>query len=238
MAPQPWVQDVIKRYLGTEENKHVQREPLNFQFDRAPFDPSAYYGSLGTLRNISQAGSRVTQQRVANQREIDRQKEIEALRQQAIDLSNIQPKFTGGRGASSPAGLGTKKGKYGAPLSGYRQTSGYGPRRSPTAGASSNHRGVDLAAASGTPIYATHNGTVSSAGWNVRSGYGYSVTINAGNGVQTFYGHNSRNTVKPGQQVRKGQVIGYVGSTGVSTGPHLHYGVMINGNWVNPSGYY
>ncbi|SHF96693.1 M23 family metallopeptidase [Devosia limi] len=96
------------------------------------------------------------------------------------------------------------------------------------------HTGVDLAARSGTPIYASGDGVVELAGW--QSGYGNKVELQHVNGYQTAYGHMSRiaDGMKPGVRVRQGQVIGYVGSTGYSTGPHLHFEILINGNLVDP----
>ncbi|KKC36540.1 hypothetical protein WH87_14240 [Devosia epidermidihirudinis] len=96
------------------------------------------------------------------------------------------------------------------------------------------HTGVDLAARSGTPIYASGDGVIELAGW--QSGYGNKVEIKHVNGYETAYGHMSRfaDGMKPGVRVRQGQVIGYVGSTGQSTGPHLHFEILINGNLVDP----
>ncbi len=96
------------------------------------------------------------------------------------------------------------------------------------------HTGVDLAAKSGTPIYAAGDGVVELAGW--QSGYGRKVELKHVNGYETAYGHMSRiaDGIKPGVRVRQGQLIGYVGSTGNSTGPHLHFEILINGNFVDP----
>ena len=96
------------------------------------------------------------------------------------------------------------------------------------------HTGVDLASKSGTPIYAAGDGVVEKAGWT--NGYGKYVMIKHVNGFETGYGHMSRiaDTTQPGTYVRQGQIIGYVGSTGNSTGPHLHFEILINGNFVDP----
>ncbi len=111
-------------------------------------------------------------------------------------------------------------------------TSGFGPRSSPTAGASSNHPGIDIGLPEGTPIVAAHSGVVSFAGY--AGGYGNYTVIDNGDGVSTCYGHQSQIIVSVGQQVQAGQVIGYVGSTGVSTGPHLHFEVRVDGEPQNP----
>jgi murein DD-endopeptidase MepM/ murein hydrolase activator NlpD len=97
------------------------------------------------------------------------------------------------------------------------------------------HPGIDLHASYGDPIHACRAGTVVSAGW--LGGYGNAVIIDHGGGMATLYGHQSRMAVTAGQQVTAGQVIGYIGSTGYSTGPHLHFEVRINGNVVDPAPY-
>ncbi|GAB5374234.1 MAG: M23 family metallopeptidase [Acuticoccus sp.] len=112
--------------------------------------------------------------------------------------------------------------------------SGFGMRRHPILRRRRMHTGVDWAAPRGTPIYAAGEGVVKQAGW--KAGYGRWVMIRHNNGYATGYAHQSRiaKGIKPGVRVKQGQVIGYVGSTGFSTGPHLHYEVMVNGRHVNP----
>ena len=112
-------------------------------------------------------------------------------------------------------------------------TSGYGVRSDPFRGAAAMHAGIDLAGPMGTPIYATADGVVSTAEYN-SGGYGKLVKINHGRGIETRYGHLSSMAVAPGQRVTRGQVIGRMGSTGRSTGSHLHYEVRIDGRAVNP----
>jgi murein DD-endopeptidase MepM/ murein hydrolase activator NlpD len=113
-----------------------------------------------------------------------------------------------------------------------RVSSGFGRRFHPILGYARMHDGIDLAAAAGTPIVAAADGRIVSAGWH--GGYGRAVSIAHANGVQTTYGHMSRIAANPGEQVHRGQVIGYVGSSGLSTGPHLHFEVTRNGRPVNP----
>lgn len=121
------------------------------------------------------------------------------------------------------------------PLDDARLTSDYGMRTHPVLGGRRSHNGVDLAATTGTPIYATADGLVSKAG---RFGsYGNYVSIEHGADLQTRFAHMSRVEVAAGSRVTKGQLIGYVGSTGRSTGPHLHYEVRIAGKAVNPVPY-
>ena len=118
-----------------------------------------------------------------------------------------------------------------APVFG-RITSGFGLRRHPILGYTRMHAGIDFAAAYGSPIYATSDGLVTYAGWH--GGHGNFVRLDAGGGLGTGYGHMSRIAVSPGMRVRRGQVIGYVGSTGLSTGAHLHYEMYRNGVPINP----
>lgn len=112
-------------------------------------------------------------------------------------------------------------------------TSGFGWRQHPVLGTLRVHSGIDLAASFGSPIVATSDGVVNTSGWS--GGYGLLVALDHGAGLQTRYGHMSRLNVVSGQAVRKGDVIGYVGSTGMSTGPHLHYETRVNGQAVNPA---
>ena len=116
-----------------------------------------------------------------------------------------------------------------------RITSRFGSRSSPGGIGSTNHKGIDIAAPRGTPVYAADGGTVTYAGW--MSGYGYLVRINHGNGYETYYGHNSSLTASVGQHVYKGQQIARVGSTGNSTGNHCHFEVRYNGVAKSPLNY-
>ena len=117
---------------------------------------------------------------------------------------------------------------------GGRLASRFGNRVHPIFKSRRMHTGVDLASKSGTPIYASGDGVVEKAGW--ASGYGKKVEIRHVNGFETGYGHMSRiaDGMKPGTKVRQGQIIGYVGSTGNSTGPHLHFEIKVNGRFVDP----
>ena len=114
-----------------------------------------------------------------------------------------------------------------------RIASGFGYRIDPVYKTTKFHAGLDFSAPQGTPIYATADGTISTAG-NSGNGYGNHVIINHGYGYETLYGHMVRVKVKNGQTVKRGEVIGWVGSTGKSTGPHCHYEVHKNGEKINP----
>lgn len=120
------------------------------------------------------------------------------------------------------------------PINGARISSNFGNRRHPISGYTRLHRGTDFAAPTGTPIYAAGSGTVLRASWN--GGYGNYIRLRHPRGYETAYAHLSRyaSGLRAGQRVSQGQVIGYVGTTGASTGPHLHYEVWVNGQAVNP----
>lgn len=121
------------------------------------------------------------------------------------------------------------------PLEGAALTSGFGMRTHPVLGGRRKHHGIDLAAPTGTPVYATADGIVGRADWY--SSYGLYISINHGASMETRYAHLSRLAVAAGDNVKKGDLIGYVGSTGRSTGPHLHYEVRVEGLAVNPIPY-
>lgn len=135
--------------------------------------------------------------------------------------------------ASAPAGQVSIPSRM--PVEKMTLTSGFGMRDHPVIGGRRAHKGIDLAAPTGTPVYATADGTVEMAQWF--SSYGKFVKIEHGADLETRYAHLSGYTVSAGQSVRKGDLIGYVGSTGRSTGPHLHYEVRVSGQAVNPMPY-
>lgn len=131
------------------------------------------------------------------------------------------------------SGVGEKRGGMTRPVPGARLTSGFGMRFHPLLGYTRLHRGVDYGAVYGTPIYSVTDGLVTFAG--SAGGYGRQVRINHAGRLSTSYSHMSRYIVSPGARVRQGQVIGYVGSSGLSTGPHLHFEVYRNGQVINPA---
>jgi murein DD-endopeptidase MepM/ murein hydrolase activator NlpD len=120
----------------------------------------------------------------------------------------------------------------GRPVDKLSLTSNFGVRSDPFNGTARMHKGIDIPGPVGTPIYATADGVVARAGW--ASGYGNLVEISHGNGMQTRYGHMSKLIVEPNTRVRRGQIIGLMGSTGRSTGSHLHYEVRVDGAAINP----
>jgi murein DD-endopeptidase MepM/ murein hydrolase activator NlpD len=120
------------------------------------------------------------------------------------------------------------------PIDGARITSNFGARRHPILGYTRMHPGIDFGAPKGTPVYAAGDGVVERAGW--AGGYGNFVKIGHTSGWETGYGHLSKILVRAGQRVRQGQIVALVGSTGLSTGPHLHYEISLKGTKINPKG--
>ena len=120
------------------------------------------------------------------------------------------------------------------PIDGARLSSGFGKRRHPVLGFTKMHKGVDFAAKTGTPIYAAGDGVIERA--NTYGGYGKYIRIRHNSEYKTAYAHLHRfaKSIKKGKAVKQGQVIGYVGSTGRSTGPHLHYEILLNNKQINP----
>jgi len=139
-----------------------------------------------------------------------------------------------GNTGSENSGTTTDEG-WKVPIDYVAVTSPFGDRDAPTEGASTNHKGVDLAAPLNTPIYASRSGTVITASYNSSSGY--YVVIDHGDGYRSTYMHMTYYIVSAGQRVSQGQTIGYCGSTGVSTGSHLHFGISQNGSYQNPADY-
>ena len=132
------------------------------------------------------------------------------------------------------SGVGERRGSMTRPVIG-RETSGFGLRRHPILGFTRFHKGIDFAAPYGSPIVASADGRVVYAGWH--GGHGNYVMLDNGSAIRTGYGHMSRIIARLGSIVQQGQVIGYVGSTGLSTGPHLHYEVYRNGQAINPASF-
>lgn len=183
----------------------------------------------------------------AARRKAEQEAREAAARQQAAmannnnnNSSNTTP--SGGSGGSSGTGGSGSTGSSGSSGAMFRWpsythaiTSHFGMRVHPTTHRYTLHNGIDIGASYGTAIWAAASGTVTAAGWN--DGYGYYVTINHGNGYTTLYGHMSQLAASAGDYVTAGQTIGYVGSTGWSTGPHLHFTVYKGGVAVNPLAY-
>lgn len=164
-------------------------------------------------------------------------KELEkAEKQKESDANALQAEINRALNKSSGKVVYRGNGQFGWPsAASTRVTSEFGYRIHPIFGTKKLHRGMDIGAASGTDVLAAESGVVLTAGYN--NSYGYYVTINHGSGYVTLYAHNSKLLVSSGQNVSRGQVIAKCGSTGNSTGPHIHFELQINGKLVNPRNY-
>lgn len=182
----------------------------------------AQYDEALAAENSARAAEEAERQRIAAE---------EAARKAAEEAAKTQ---TSSSSESSSSSSTTSVSGFMTPLPYYVVTDAFGSRIHPIKGTVSNHTGVDLAADSGTNIYASKSGTVVEVGYN--SSYGNYVLINHGD-CSTMYAHMSSYIVSSGDYVAQGQVIGYVGSTGLSTGPHLHFEIIIDGVRYNPMNY-
>ena len=185
-------------------------------------DPATHNGQGGpvstpTMQNVSDTLALVEQGLAVRRQSLTALKEELSQRQQSLGLPTVS--LPGGTTPAIWPARGVVSSPYGLRWNG-----------------SDFHPGIDIANDMGTPIIATADGVVRVAGWN-DGGYGNMVDIDHGNGIMTRYGHAMQVAVTAGQHVRRGQVIAYMGSTGFSTGPHVHYEVRINGQAVNPSAY-
>ena len=153
----------------------------------------------------------------------------------SVPISDPNGSNSNNSGSNSSGSDVTVGSSWLVPCSYKKISSPFGFRESPTSGASRYHQGVDLAANAGTPIVASRGGTVTIASYS--NSAGYYVTINHGDGFSSIYMHMTNYVVSSGQKVNQGQTIGYVGSTGISTGNHLHFGIAQNGAYVNPCNY-
>ena len=152
----------------------------------------------------------------------------------AKEAETPKPIYPSGGNTTPSTSIPTSSGWI-TPCSYIAFTSPFGGRIHPISGVYKMHYGVDLANNTGTPIYAARSGTVTTASYNGSAGY--YVSINHGDGFSSIYMHMTHYIVYAGQYVQQGQVIGYMGSTGGSTGPHLHFGISYNGTYVNPANY-
>ena len=168
--------------------------------------------------------------RKEEEEERKRREEEEKKKQEALQQQQQQQKPSTKPDSTVTAGI-----KWTMPCTYRYLSSPYGYRVHPVYGTWKFHSGVDLAGPQGTPIVATRDGTVTAAAYN--SGNGYYVSINHGDGFSSSYLHMTHYVVSKGQKVSAGQVIGYMGSTGISTGPHLHFTIYYNGSTVNPADY-
>jgi len=218
--------------LPEKQNDQVATKPLNSQYgiNRLNiFKPS---------KTVAFAGIAFATTKNEYQPEKTEQELIAELQN---EIDNLKTRLPNVEGTSTQVKGSLTKQKYDLdhtpsiwPVRGYISSS-YGWRPHPVLKELKRHTGIDIAVVRGTPVKATADGRVVSAGWS--GGYGILVTIDHGNGLKTLYGHNTRAIVKKGDLVKKGQVISYSGNTGIGTGDHLHYEVRKNGRDVNPANY-
>lgn len=183
------------------------------------------------LDEIKSQADALDEQIAAAQKEYEAQVAAEKAAQEAANKKNNSS--SNSNSSSSSSGSGRISMVW--PCASTRVTSEFGKRNSPTAGASTYHKGIDIGASTGTAIYAAASGTVTEAGYS--SSRGNYVVIYHSNGVSTAYMHCSALYVSSGDKVSQGQTIAAVGSTGISTGPHLHFSVIEDGTYVNPRNY-
>ena len=182
------------------------------------------------------AQDELMQQIAAAEKEFDKAKYQEWLATSIATTKPTEPPVNGGGGGEGGGGGGeVSTSGWMTPVPYYTLTSPFGMRLHPVYGYYRMHNGVDLACAQGTPIYASRSGQVTTAAYGKDAGY--YVSINHGDGFASVYMHMTHYIVSAGEYVEQGTVIGYVGSTGASTGPHLHFGISYNGTYVNPMNY-
>lgn len=202
-------QDSVEKLVG---EKTTELKKFESQIDRKEEEASAYEADIRAQENaIKQIEAEIKRQ----EEEARKKAEAEGQKYNTVSIGNINFIW--------PCPSST------------RVTSGFGGRSSPTEGASTNHQGMDIGASTGSNIVAAADGTVTISTYSYSSG-NY-IMLNHGGGVSTVYMHCSQLLVSEGAQVKQGQVIAKVGSTGYSTGPHLHFGVRLNGSYVNPAKY-
>lgn len=213
------LEEDIRRLSGAQPLQENQQESGNGE---QGVDPATHNGQGGpistpTVQNVSDTLALVEQGLAVRRQSLTALKEELSQRQQALGIPAMS--LPGGTTPAIWPARGVVSSPYGLRWNG-----------------SDFHPGIDIANDMGTPIIATADGVVRVAGWN-DGGYGNMVDIDHGNGLMTRYGHAMQVAVTAGQHVRRGQIIAYMGSTGFSTGPHVHYEVRINGQAVNPSAY-
>jgi murein DD-endopeptidase MepM/ murein hydrolase activator NlpD len=234
--------DAVRRYDQLKSQVSDLRDSLDQERQKARAQRDIVAAQEGQLADKRQASDSVRQQAAAEAaqqnglldelraRKAEFLSQIVALQRQSDALAASLRARQSGQ-ALVPSGHGVLS----VPIPGAPITSGFGPRVHPIYGDVRMHTGIDFGASSGTPIRAAADGVVVSAG--PLGGYGNATVIDHGNGLATLYGHQSSIAVSPGQHVGRGQVIGYVGCTGLCTGPHLHFEVRVRGTPVDPMQY-
>lgn len=238
---------MLESYARSREEVRKREEKLSAEHaELASFQTAAQERQQDVERLVNEKNSELAnyqKQIAANQGSLSElKKDIDAQEQRIKAMeAEIRRKEEEARKAAEQAGktyntvsIGNINFIWPCP-SGNRITSNFGGRESPTEGASSNHQGIDISASTGSSIVAAASGTATISTYSYSAG-NY-IMIHHGGGVYTVYMHCSELLVSAGQEVSQGQVIAKVGSTGYSTGPHLHFGIRVNGSYVNPAKY-
>lgn len=232
--------DIVKQIVGLDNSIISQIETSKQQLDskKAEFEAvkNEIMVSKTELDSIQEKHLKAKQEKdslvdklTAEQKKIE--KEFEVLEEQSNNIERQIQKYQAGAGNSPYTG-----GKMSWPVNGcYNVTSPFGMRYHPILKVNKMHTGIDIGAGSGSTVIAASDGTVISACY--MSGYGNTVIIDHGGGISTLYAHNTSLSVSSGQKVKRGQTIAKSGSTGNSTGPHVHFEVRVSGFPVNPMGY-
>lgn len=203
-------------------NKSAELAAYDNSIDAAGDQADAYAKKIAQQEDLIE---QLIEEEVRRAEEAARKAEEERKRQEAANGGN----------KDTSDNEGSTSGFAWPTASSTRITSYFGPRKSPTAGASTNHKGIDIGVPYGSNVLAAASGTVSISTYD--NGAGYYIMISHADGISTVYMHNSQLLVSVGDTVKKGQVIAKAGSTGFSTGPHIHFGVRVNGEYVNPLNY-
>ncbi|HEX9969365.1 MAG TPA: M23 family metallopeptidase, partial [Acidimicrobiales bacterium] len=232
----------VDRYTKLRDDTAALREAAEVTKNEAMAQRNVVLSRVAALESVRQQQDAVRQEVLGQEREqsglveevrsrkAEFQAQINALRAESDAVSGLIRGVQDGQ-AVTPSG----KGVLAVPLPGARITSFFGPRMHPIYHEVRTHDGLDFAAGTGTPIHAAGDGVVIYAG--PRGGYGNATVVDHGNSLATLYAHQSAIQVAVGQRVARNEVIGLVGSTGFSTGPHLHFEVRVQGTPVDPMRY-
>ncbi|HIW20736.1 MAG TPA: peptidoglycan DD-metalloendopeptidase family protein [Candidatus Dorea intestinavium] len=225
-------QDIVTEVERQEKELKAEHEQLeNMQVELQAKQASVETMLASKSQEVKELGAALAQQN----------EKVAQMKEAAAEAARIAAERAAAAAASTPvygtggASLISGNGQFAHPNPVGRISCGFGYRTHPIFGGSDFHKGLDLASPTGTPIYAADAGTVTTAGYGPSTGNW--IVINHGNGLLTYYMHASALFVRSGEQVSRGQNIAAVGSTGDSTGPHLHFQVMLNGTAVNPALY-
>ena len=251
------VETIKREYEEAKAEQDAVNEELIARRDQLSAQVTAACELIANLDELSQ-NAQAEYDAIALAEDEAMQELLKAIQEYAAQLAAQRTSYSGSTGggstpsgtASSGAGTSGTGGAYGNtsnasgvyngsfiwPVDSTYITSRYGERSAPTAGASTNHKAIDIGAKSGDPIYAAADGQVASATYN--NGLGYYVSIEHDGETATRYSHMTNFIVQPGEHVKQGQIIGYVGESGIATGSHLDYAVIKNGQQVDPMQYY